>query len=203
MKRLFLLSASFALLRLTGSAAPCTNGSLASYVALGPTGCTLGSLTVFNFAYNANASGGAPIVTSDQITVTPLLAPAGNVALQLTASWGVLTGQGQTSKITYNLLAPGLGGQIQQVRLDGNGFVGGMFSSATVSEAVNTQVLGYDLQVFLDCVEVCRSQTSASRNILGLGILAVSDKVILQSKMGATALTGFADWFVVCTPCVQ
>jgi hypothetical protein len=203
MKRLFLLSASFALLRLTGSAAPCTNGSLASYVALGSTGCTLGSLTVSNFVYKANASGGASVVTSDQVNVAPLLAPAGNVALQFSASWGVLTDQSQASKVTYNILAPGFGGQIQQVRLDGNGFVGGMFSSAKVNEVVNTQVLGYDLQVFLDCVEVCRSQTSASRNITGLGILAVSDKVTLQSKMGSTRLAGFADWFVVCTPCVQ
>ena len=85
--------------------------------------------------YKANASGGASVVTSDQITVAPLLAPAGNVALQFAASWGVLTGQGQTSKIAYNILAPGLGGQIQQVRLDGNGFLGGMFSSATVSDS--------------------------------------------------------------------
>jgi hypothetical protein len=203
MKRLILLTMSIALLRITGLAAPCMDGSLASYMALGSTGCILGSLTVANFAYQANSSNGAPKITSDDIAVTPLLAPTGAVALQFAASWGVLTGQSQISKITYHVLAPGLGGQIQQVRLDGNGFVGGMFSSATVNQAVSSQVVTYDQQIFLDCVEVCRSQTSALRNIAGSGLVAVSDNVTLQSKLGSTALSSFADWFVVCTPCAQ
>jgi len=203
MKRLMLLTASYALLRMTGVAAPCMNGSLASYAALGSTGCLLGTLTVSNFAYQANSSGGAPEITADEVAVTPLLAPVGTFALQFGASWGVLPGQGQVSRVTYNVLAPGLGGQIQQVRLDGNGFVGGMFSSATVNEAISTQVLAYDQAVFLDCREVCHSKTSDMRNINALGIVAVSDKVILESKMGSTALTGFVDWFVVCAPCAQ
>ena len=203
MKRLMLLTASYALLRMTASAAPCMNGSLASYAALGSTGCLLGTLTVSNFAYKANSSGGAPEITADEIAVTPLLAPTGTFALQFGASWGVLPGQGQVSRVTYNVLAPGLGGQIQEVRLDGNGFVGGMFSSATVNQAINTQMLSYDLEVFLDCVEVCRSKTSVIRNINASGILAVSDKVTLESKTGATALTGFVDWFVTCAPCAQ
>ena len=114
MKRLILVTMSFALLRMTASAAPCANASLASYVALGSTGCTLGSLTVSNFAYKANSSGGAPVITADEVGITPLLAPTGAFALQFAAAWGVLTGQAQISKVSYNALAPGPGARFSR-----------------------------------------------------------------------------------------
>jgi hypothetical protein len=50
----------------------CVQGSLLSYEGLGATGCTVGPVTVENFAFNVNSSsGGATPVTDSQITVTP------------------------------------------------------------------------------------------------------------------------------------
>ncbi len=94
MKKLLLLAVSIALLRVSGSAAPCMTETLANYIALGPTGCVLGNLTVSGFAYKAKAGGGAAEITADQITVTPLLA-VGTFGLQFAAPWGVETGQSQ------------------------------------------------------------------------------------------------------------
>ncbi len=53
-------------------AGPCVPGTLASYEALGATGCTVGQLTANNFAFSVlGSSGGAVAVTDTQINVTP------------------------------------------------------------------------------------------------------------------------------------
>jgi hypothetical protein len=203
MKKLLLLAVSIALLRVPGSAAPCMTETLANYIALGPTGCVLGNLTVSGFAYKAKAGGGAAEITADQITVTPLLAPVGTFGLQFAAPWGVETGQSQGSNITYQVLSPNPSMQVQQVRLDGNGFKAGMFGSVVVNEALATPAATRGLEVYLKCTEVCRSQTSAELNLTPpAGTLVVADRVTLQSKLGAAALTSFVDWLVVCIPCV-
>jgi hypothetical protein len=55
----------------TASAATCTVGTLASYVALGSTGCTIDGLTFSGFMYTPSAGGGASLVLAGGITVTP------------------------------------------------------------------------------------------------------------------------------------
>lgn len=203
MKTLLLLAVSVVLLRVPGLAAPCTTGTLASYIALGSAGCVLGNLTVSGFAYKASASGGAAEITADQITVTPLLPPVGTFGLQFAAAWSVDTGQSQGSHIAYHVLSPATSSQVQQVRLDGNGFRAGMFGSVVVREVLATPATTRELQVYLECTEVCRSKTSAELNLTPpAGALAVADRVTLQSKLGVAAMTSFTDWFVVCIPCV-
>jgi hypothetical protein len=203
MKKLLLLSVSIALLRVPGSAAPCTTGTLASYIAMASAGCVLGNLTVAGFTYHAKAGGGAAEITADQITVTPLLVPVGTFGLQFAAPWKVETGQGQGSNITYRVLSATPSIQVQQVRLDGNGFQAGLFGSVVVNEALATPATTHDLQVYLKCTEVCRSQTSAELTITPpAGALVVADRVTLQSKLGAAAMTSFTDWLVVCMACV-
>jgi hypothetical protein len=203
MKKLLLLAVSVALLRVPGSAAPCMTETLANYIALGPTGCVLGNLTVSGFAYKAKAGGGAAEITADQITVTPRLVPVGTFGLQFAAPWSVETGQSQGSNITYRVLSSSASVPVQQVRLDGNGFNAGMFGSIVVNEALATPAVTHGLEVYLKCVEVCRSQTSAELNLTPpAGALVVADRVTLQSKQGAAAMTSFTDWFVVCIPCV-
>jgi hypothetical protein len=55
-----------------GITSPCAPGTLFSYEALGATGCTIGQLTVNNFAFSVLGSGGGAIaVTDTQINVTP------------------------------------------------------------------------------------------------------------------------------------
>ena len=135
--------------------------------------------------------------------MTPLLAPVGTFGLQFAAPWGVETGQSQGSNITYQVLSPNPSMQVQQVRLDGNGFKAGMFGSVVVNEALATPAATRGLEVYLKCTEVCRSQTSAELNLTPpAGTLVVADRVTLQSKLGAAELTSFVDWLVVCIPCV-
>jgi len=75
----------FALAILAGAclqAGPCVPGTLASYEALGATGCTVGQLTAFNFTFNVlSSSGGAVPVTDTQINVTPTFLGAGGSSL--------------------------------------------------------------------------------------------------------------------------
>jgi hypothetical protein len=203
MKKLLLLTVSIALLRVPGSAAPCMTGTLANYIAMASAGCVLGDLTLSGFTYHAKAGGGAGEITADQITVTPLLVPVGTFGLQFAAPWSVETGQSQTSNITYRVFSPTASIQVQQVRLDGNGFQAGMFGNVEVNEALATPAATRSLQVYLKCTEVCRSQTSAELNLTPpAGTLVVADRVTLQSQQGAVSMTSFVDWLVVCIPCV-
>lgn len=203
MKKLSLLAIGMALLRATATAAPCTTGTLASYIALGTGGCTLGNLQVAGFAYQAKAGGGAPEITADQITVAPLLAPTGTFGLQFSAPWSVQADQSQASEITYRALAPATALPVQQVRLDGNDFHAGTFARVVVDESVATPATTSSLQAYLKCTEVCHSQTSAALTFAsGAPLLVVHDRVTLQARLGPASAGGFTDWLVVCLPCV-
>ena len=203
MKKLLLLALSIPLLCVPGSAAPCMTGTLASYMAMASLGCELGSLTVSGFTYTASAGGGAAEITADQIAVTPLLPPVGTFGLQFAAPWSVEAGQSQGANITYRVTSSAGTLPVQQVNLDGAGFKAGLFGSIVVNEVLATPAATRSLEVYLKCLEVCRSQTSAELNLTPpAGALAVADKATLQSKQGAAAMTGFTDWFVVCIPCV-
>jgi hypothetical protein len=203
MKKLLLFTVSVALVQVYGSAAPCTTESLAKYIALGSAGCVLGNLQVADFAYHAKASGGAAEITADQITVSPLLAPVGSFALQFSAPWDVQSGQDQFSGIAYHVVASSTTLPVQEVRLDGNGFKVGQFGGVVINEALATPAATHDLQVYEVCDEVCRSKTSATLNLSpGASTLVVTDAVALKSDLGSASLTSFADWFVVCIPCV-
>jgi hypothetical protein len=163
-------------------------GTLENYIALGTGGCILGSLQVGAFAYKASASGGAAKITADQITVTPLLAPVGSFALQFSAPWSVESTQSQGSHITYHIGSPTTTMQIQQITLDGSGFQAGMFGNVIVNEAAATPAVAFDLQAYLKCDEVCRSKTSSMVTLQpAAGALVVTDRVNLQSKIGAAA----------------
>jgi len=63
------------------SAVPCGNGSLASYIALGASGCTIGSNTLFGFQTVSGAAGATAIATS-ALAITPF---GGNTSFGFTA----------------------------------------------------------------------------------------------------------------------
>jgi hypothetical protein len=70
-------------------AGPCVTGTLFSYEALGATGCTVGNLTAFNFAFSVlGSSGGAVPVTDSQINVTPTFGNPGQLGQLNFASTG-------------------------------------------------------------------------------------------------------------------
>ena len=201
MKKLLFIIASVALGH--ASAAPCTSGTLASYIALGSTGCILGNLTVSDFTYRARASGGAPEITADQIMVTTILPPIGMFALQFSAPWDVQSGQDQFSGIAYHVAAASATMPVQELRLDANGFKVGMFGNAVVRETIVAGSISQNLQVYETCDEVCRSKTSATLDLNpGVATLIVRDAVVLEAKFGAASLASFVDWFVICIPCV-
>lgn len=53
-------------------ATPCTSGTLASYIALNPTGCTVGLFTFQNFSFAVTSSSGGPVLlTPSTIDLTP------------------------------------------------------------------------------------------------------------------------------------
>jgi|SRR5579863_2694695 len=202
MRQLTLVVVLAALFAVTGSAANCIPGTLTSYIALGSEGCNLGGLSVFDFNYKAQASGGAPEITPDQINVTPLLAPVAFVGLQFTAPWSVASGQQQGSHVTYKVVSPTAGRAIQQLTLDGTGFQAGPFGGVVVNEVAADQGQSYDLKVFIQCTEVCRSQTTATVAITPTPALVVSDTVLLNSRMGTSTLSNFVSWFSECPACV-
>ncbi len=75
-----------------GSAASCTNGSLAAYIALGPGGCTIGTDTLSNFTVEPGLNGGTPISTS-AITIKPFggsLDPGISTMVQQSAAGNIL-----------------------------------------------------------------------------------------------------------------
>jgi len=203
MKKFLLLIASVLLIQVQGSAAPCTTGTLASYIALGSAGCILGNLQVADFAYRAKASGGAAEITAEQIMVMPLLPPVGTFGLQFGAPWDVQSGQDQFSGVTYHVAASSTATPVQELRLDGNGFKAGLFGSVVVNEVVATAAATHDLQVYEKCEEICSSKTSATLDLKpAASTLVVADAVALKSELGPASLTSFVDWFVICIPCV-
>src|ERR1700721_2562025 len=74
MPRLALVLALFVMLELRLPAAPVciAGGTLASYEALGATGCTIGTQTVEDFTFSVvSSSGSATALTDSEITLTP------------------------------------------------------------------------------------------------------------------------------------
>ena len=186
----------------SASASPCASASLETYIALGSEGCILGGLRVFAFSYTAEARGGASEITAQEISVNPLLAPVGDFALQFSAPWRVQSGQTQKSLITYKARSLTAGRLIQQIRLEGNGVAAGLVDTVAVNEAATEKQAGYHLRIFMQCEEVCRARTSATRNIPPTRMLLVSGQVALDSKSGTAALSDFVSWFSECPLCV-
>src|SRR5438445_1700585 len=50
---------------------PCVPGNLDMYIALGSSGCAVGDVTFFNFAYTNNADGTGILVPSSSVSVAP------------------------------------------------------------------------------------------------------------------------------------
>ena len=78
---------------------PCIPGTLASYIALGVSGCAVGTIEFVNFGYTTKAGGGAPEITPDQIRVTPVMVVPDAASLAFSATWQGAAGQSQESLI--------------------------------------------------------------------------------------------------------
>ena len=86
----------------TGEAAPCGIGTVAAYILLGSTGCTIDDKIFSNFAYETSTAGvGIPILAGG-VLVTPLDTP-GNPGLTFTAPW-IATGTSVDTAATQSLI---------------------------------------------------------------------------------------------------
>jgi hypothetical protein len=65
MRRLFYVTAGVLLSAFCAAASPCTNGTLADYIALGSGGCTIGADTISNFQVASGITGATAISPSD------------------------------------------------------------------------------------------------------------------------------------------
>jgi hypothetical protein len=115
--KLVLFSASATVISMsTLAAAPCTIGTLSSYIALGSTGCTVGGDTFFDFqltgstgaggataipAANINVSGLGPLGTSGASNVAPFL--SSDIGIDFDAVWATTAGQTLDDNIAFDV----------------------------------------------------------------------------------------------------
>jgi hypothetical protein len=208
MKRLLLFTATIALLQVPVWGAACQTGTLASYMAMATPGCTLGQVVVSGFTYKASAGGGAVKITPKEIIVTPQLVPVGTQGLQFAAPWSAKASAGAVSQtegslITYHVMSTDPTITVKQLRLNGDGFTGGLITTASVTETLGATAAAFTLKVYDNCKEVCSEQTQAMKTIPGVATLVVVDKVALKAQQGDTSLKDFVDWFTTCVPCVE
>lgn len=95
MKKTLLLIAVLVVGSVASFAADCTTGTLAYFIGLGSTGCTIGDKTFYNFTFTGTAGGGATALTSADVTVNPLT--SGDLGVLFNFALGA--GPGQTNDV--------------------------------------------------------------------------------------------------------
>ncbi len=190
----------------TLAAAPCTPGTLASYIALDSTGCTVGNDTFYNFQLvNDGATGGASLVTAADITVegmgpsgTPG-ASASNTFLSSdigvdfdTALWGVTAGQSQDDDISFDVSVGTSAVNITDAGVD-------QISSVTGNGTASVGEKGCSGIVF-PCTQtwgVATNDTSfiADTIFSATGTLSVEKDIALVGGTGTAGLSNVADVF--------
>jgi hypothetical protein len=196
MKRyLILISAVMATAGLS-SAGPCGNGSLASYIALGAGGCTIGSNTLFGFQTVSGTAGATPIATS-ALAITP---------------FGGATSFGFTAALTQTAGANSLLETIFTYQISGNSYTGSSIALAGSSETGDGAVT--DIQNYCaggtfgpDGVTGCTAvmgalvtldgiQQTDSASFAGVSLLSITDDFTLDGGLGGSASGGsFTDQF--------
>lgn len=190
----------------TLAAAPCTPGTLASYEALGSTGCTVGNDTFFNFQLiSDSATGGATAVTATQIQVEGLgplgtsgataVAPflSGDVGIDFdTANWATFAGQTLDDNIAFDV-SVGTGaalitdaGLVQDSYTTPNG-------SVTVAEKGCSGLVAPCTQTW----GVASNDTSfvADQIFTATGTLSVEKDIAINGNNGTAGVSSIADVF--------
>lgn len=154
----------------------CSAGSLSSYVALGATGCSVGSVNFSDFTYSSFASGTGNLVIASDVQVGPIN-QLGNPGLSFNGNWNappdLRVSYGQSDfKLAYTVRINS-GVPIQSLDLKFDGWVGGMPSGASVQETTNS---GASCGVFASgsrgyvsqsCVSLISSASTLSVVVLG------------------------------------
>jgi len=201
MRRLIVLGILAVAMAMCGQAAPpaCVNGTLASYIALGTVGCSVGSVTFANFSYAAKSSGGAPKIPASKIILSPSFQVPSTGGFMFAAMWGVKQGQTQESIIKYTAVGNATSSGELMLAL-GTHAVG-----AGGDVNVNETTTAGKLQVYENCMTTtgCKSVTSASVPFVPSStVLAVTDDIKLSTLGGSATLGGYTAQVNFCAPCV-
>jgi len=197
---LFLLT-SISLFAVPG---PCVQGTLASYIALGTTGCTFEGSVFANFAYPLPPAGTVPSVTPAQILVTPIPGPiiAGFFqGLNFSATWTAGAGELLHAVIAYTVTPPPPAstsagtitlnlGQVQ---------ISGIIGSVNVTQETNVG----NLSVFENCTEVCTFKGTDNLSFAPVRPLQVTNVLTLNGGSNGVVLRRFAAKYDLCPTCVQ
>ena len=195
--RQFILLASAALwLSALSVGAPCTTGTLSSYIALGSAGCTIGTNNLFDFR-TLNVTSGATAISTTSVSLTPLggtLDPGLTAAVSVSASSGNLLETLFTYKISGNsylsssiTLSGGTETGTGAVGEIENYCAGGVFGSSGITGC--TGVAGTLLT--LDGI-----QASDSRSFSAVTILGVTNDLTIDAGPAGSASGGtFTDRF--------
>lgn len=191
MKQLSVLALAVLSVARLGAAASCTGGTLATYVALGSTGCTIGGDTLTNFKTLSGISGGTALAPG-----SIMIAPSGSnfsPTLLFSTSQSASNGTPLEAIFTYDLSGPLftgisalLGGST--VTMDGavTGIVnyceGGMFGSDGLS---GCGFANSALVTLADGVD-----NGASGTFAGVLFLNVTDDLIIDPGLSGTATAG-------------
>lgn len=173
-----------------GSATPCVNGSLASYIALGSGGCTIGSNTLFGFQ-TVDGIAGATVIG----TMNLAIAPSGG-----TASFGFTATTSQTA---------GAGSLIESIftyQISGNSYIGSSIALSGSSESADGAVTdiqnycaggGFGPNGVTGCTGVPGTlvtldgvQQTDLASFSGVSLLSVTDDFTLDGGLAGSAAGG-------------
>ena len=183
---------------LTAGPLPCIPGTLASYIALGVSGCAVGNIEFVSFGYASRAGGGAPEIASDLIQVNPVLLIPEAASLAFSAKWQAAGGQSQESVIRYTVIAQSPHNSGSLTLTLGVAQAG---QPGVVVAKENASV--GDTQVYLECGQNCRSKTTDTLDFTPVPIeIHVVSQVRVSSSNGNSSLAGFTVLVNLCPPCV-
>jgi hypothetical protein len=186
--------------------AACVSGTLASYIALGATGCSVGPTTLvfsdFSFGL-VSASGGAVAVGAAGITVTPVISPQKFGLNYASSGFNVTAGQFIQYLLSYTIDDPPI---IHGFELDmfdpptppgmasitSVGCLGAAFSGSTCPTSTVTQMVS-DNGITASLTDI--------KNFGPVSILGNRSTITLDAHLGGTAdITGFTEFAAIPEP---
>jgi hypothetical protein len=173
-----------------GSAASCTSGTLASYLSLGSSGCTIGGETISNFSILSGQTGATALATAS-ITITPTggvynptltfttsQTASTNALLESFFTYDVAGGSLVSSAITLSGSSETVDGDVSEIE---NFCAGGKFDSTGVGGCTGTA----GSLLTLDVV-----QNSDYSGLGPVGFLNVTDDFVLSGGTAGSAAGG-------------
>ena len=196
MKRLLTIASAVVAAAGLASATPCTNGTLASYIALGAGGCTIGSNTLFGFATLSGTAGATAIATAG-LAIAPF---SGATSFGFTATTSQTAGAGSLLESIFTY------------KISGSSYTGtsiALSSSSETGDGAVTDVQNYCAGGSFgpDGVTGCAAVTGAlvtlngvqqtdAASFAGVSLLSITDDFTLDGGLDGSATGGsFRDEF--------